>query len=293
MDEKKTDDNAATAAIMPLSPSTNTTAAAAPHGPNVHVSTHPVVAHKLSILRSSATLPHAFRAALREITFHLAYEATSTLTTRDIPITVPYTSVSSSSALDTLNGDDDVRPKGSPSTHGHVDAIGQKIRERVAIIPILRSGLGMVEPMLELVNNATVHHIGMYKIRSSQMPVQYYNRLPKVCNVDVAYILDPLIATSNTITSVVGILEKWGVPKIHVISVIASKIGLSELVKKYPTVHVTLGHIDNELSDSGDVLPGLGDAGDRLFGTAENPELDDLVHVSKRKRTMSSEFTGK
>ena len=148
----------------------------------------------------------------------------------------------------------------------------------------------MVEPMLELVNNATVHHIGMYKIRSSQMPVQYYNRLPRVCNVDVAYILDPLIATSNTITSVVGILEKWGVREIHVISVIASKTGLSELVKKHPTVHVTLGHIDDALSESGDVLPGLGDAGDRLFGTAENPELDDLVHVSKRKRTMSSDL---
>lgn len=277
MDEKKTDDNAFEASSIPT----------APHGPNVHVSTHPVVAHKLSILRSSATLPHAFRAALREITFHLAHEATSTLTTRDIPITVPYTS--SSSALD-ANGDDDVRPKGGPSTAGHVDAVGRKIRERVAVIPILRSGLGMVEPMLELVNNATVHHIGMYKIRSSQMPVQYYNRLPRVCNVDVAYVLDPLIATSNTITSVVGILEKWGVREIHVISVIASKTGLSELVKKHPTVHVTLGHIDDALSESGDVLPGLGDAGDRLFGTAENPELDDLVHVSKRKRTMSSDL---
>ena len=129
-----------------------------------NVTSSHILINKLSILRSSATLPHAFRAALREITFHLAYEATSTLTTRDIPITVPYTSVSSSSALDTLNGDDDVRPKGSPSTHGHVDAIGQKIRERVAIIPILRSGLGMVEPMLELVNNATVHHIEMPNI---------------------------------------------------------------------------------------------------------------------------------
>ena len=236
MDEKKTDDDAFEASSIP-------TAAA-----HVHVSTHPVVAHKLSILRSSATLPHAFRAALREITFHLAHEATSTLTTRDVPITVPYNS-SSSSALD-ANGDDDVRPKGGPSTTaGHVDAVGHKIRERVAIVPILRSGLGMVEPMLELVNNATVHHIGMYKIRSSQMPVQYYNRLPRVCNVDVAYVLDPLIATSNTITSVVGILEKWGVREIHVISVVASKTGLSELVKKHPGVHVTLGHIDNELSD--------------------------------------------
>ena len=152
--------------------------------PNVHVSKHPVLAHKLSILRSSSTSPSSFRAVLREITFHLGYEATSTLTTRDIAITVP-----------------------STNHADHVSAIGQKIKEKVALIPILRSGLGMVDSMLELVSDATVHHIGMYRSKSL-LPVQYYNRLPKVCDVDVAYVLDPLIATSNTIISVVGILKK-------------------------------------------------------------------------------------
>ena len=158
----------------------------APLGPNVRVSRHPVLAHKLSVLRSSSTPPHSFRAALREITFHLGYEATSSLSTRDVPITVP----SSSNSTD------------------HVDAIGHKLSERVALIPILRSGLGMVDPMLELINSATVHHIGMYKNKANMMPVQYYNRLPKVCDVDVAYVLDPLIATSNTVNSVVGMLKK-------------------------------------------------------------------------------------
>ena len=191
MEEKKTEDeavsspaaDAATAALKP-SPAAVEPSFEAPYGPNVHVSKHPVLAHKLSILRSSSTPPSSFRATLREITFHLGYEATSTLTTRDVPITVPSTNHSD-----------------------HVDATGQKLKEKAALIPILRSGLGMVDPMLELVGGATVHHIGMYRTKTL-MPVQYYNRLPKICDVDVAYVLDPLIATSNTIISVVGILKK-------------------------------------------------------------------------------------
>eukprot|EP00581_Thalassiosira_minuscula_P018809 CAMPEP_0183716558 /NCGR_PEP_ID=MMETSP0737-20130205/10428_1 /TAXON_ID=385413 /ORGANISM="Thalassiosira miniscula, Strain CCMP1093" /LENGTH=270 /DNA_ID=CAMNT_0025945847 /DNA_START=215 /DNA_END=1027 /DNA_ORIENTATION=- len=267
MEEKKTDDDApttvdASAALEPA-PAKVEANFEAPYGPNVHVSKHPVLAHKLSILRSSSTPPSSFRASLREITFHLGYEATATLTTRDIPITVPAT-----------NHTD------------HIEATGQKVKEKVALIPILRSGLGMVDSMLELVADATVHHIGMYRTKAL-MPVQYYNRLPKVCNVDVAYVLDPVIATSATIISVVGILKKWGVSEIHVLSVIASKKGVSELLRHHPDVHVTIGHIDDELNAEGDVLPGLGDAGDRLFGT---PLIDDdeaLVHPSKRKRTMS------
>ncbi|KAL3772628.1 hypothetical protein ACHAWU_006054 [Discostella pseudostelligera] len=221
---------------------------------------------------------------MREITFHLAYEATATLTTRDIPITVP-------SAKVQLNG--------SGGGDHHLDAIGQKIKEKVALIPILRSGLGMVDPMLELIDNATVHHIGMYRNSKSLMPVQYYNRLPKICDVDVAYILDPLIATSATVISVVGMMKKWGVSTIHVLSVIASRKGLSELLKYHPDVHVTIGHVDEALNEEGDLVPGLGDAGDRLFGTThpsilegggeDGEELEDqeLVHFSKRKRTMS------
>jgi uracil phosphoribosyltransferase len=217
----------------------------------------------LSILRSSSTSPSAFRAVLREITFHLGYEATSTLSTKEIPITVPAT-----------------------NHKDHVEAVGQKIKEKAALIPILRSGLGMVDPMLELVGNATVHHIGMYRTKSL-MPVQYYNRLPKVCDVDVAYVLDPLIATAASIISVVGILKKWGVSEIHVLAVISSKKGLSELLKYHPDVHVTIGHIDEKLDKDGDLVPGLGDAGDRLFGTPLFDDEEELVHPSKRKRTMS------
>ena len=150
-------------------------------GPNVHISKHPVLSHKISVLRSSSTSPGEFRRALREITFHLGYEATSTLTTKPVALNVPL-------------------------GHDHIDSTGNKIAERIAIVPILRSGLGMTESMLELLPNAGVHHIGMY--RQNLMPVQYYNRLPKKCESDVAYVLDPVMATGNTIMSVEKMLKK-------------------------------------------------------------------------------------
>lgn len=247
------------------SPSQVESSFTAPYGPNVHVSRHPLLQHKLSILRSSSTSPCSFRSILREITFHLGYEATSTLSTRPIPITVP-----------TTNHKD------------HVEATGAAIAEKCALIPILRSGLGMVEPMLELLPSSSVHHIGMYRTKAL-MPVQYYNRLPKVCTVDAAFVLDPLIATSNTVISVVSMLKKWGVRSIRIVAVIASRRGLLELLKHHPDVVVSLGCVDEQLSSEGDVMPGLGDAGDRLFGTPMIDDEEELVHPSfrKRKRTLS------
>lgn len=236
-----------------------------PYGSNVNVSKHPVLAHKVSVLRSSSTASSGFRSTLREITFHLGYEATSSLTTSPIDISVPTT-----------------------DHKKHVDSKGHKVAETVALIPIMRSGLGMVDSMLELVSGAQVHHIGMYRSSRNLMPVQYYNRLPKECKNDVAYVLDACIATSATVISVVGILKKWGAPKIHVVSVIASKKGLTDLLKAHPDVYVTLGAVDEELDESGNVVPGLGDAGDRLFGTPILEDYDEeLLHPSKRKRTMS------
>ena len=153
-------------------------------GDNVHVSSHPVLSHKISILRDNGTHPANFRALMREITYHLGYEATSTLTTEPTVIHV------------------DVPKEQEP-----VESQGFKIQERTAMIPILRSGLGMVDSMLELLPHAAIHHIGMYKVIGNQ-PVQYFNRLPKKCEVDVAYVLDPVISTSGTIGSVVSILKR-------------------------------------------------------------------------------------
>ena len=147
----------------------------------IHISKHPVLSHKISILRSSSTIPSSFRSVLREITFHLGYEATTSLATKPVALTVPV-------------------------GHDHVDYTGKALAERVALVPILRSGLGMTDSMLELLPNAGVHHIGMYK--KGSMPVQYYNRLPRKCDSDVAYVLDPIIATANTVNSTVNILKK-------------------------------------------------------------------------------------
>lgn len=156
--------------------------------PNVHVSSHPVLSHKITVLRSSSTLPSVFRPLLREVTYHLGYEATASLSVKPISISVPV-------------GDD------------HIDHMGVQIKERVALIPILRSGLGLVDAMLELLPNASIHHIGMYKSHSSSnhVPVQYYNRLPRNCKADIAYVLDPVIGTASTVLSVIGILKKVGI----------------------------------------------------------------------------------
>lgn len=154
-------------------------------GPNVHVSAHPILNHKITILRSSATVPGTFRAVMREITYHLGYEATASLTTKPTAVSVSI-------------------PK---KENEHMDCQGVKLVERVAMIPILRSGLGMADPMLELLPNAAVYHIGMYRV-GLQPPVLYFNRLPRKCQADVAYVLDPVISTSMTIKSVVRILKK-------------------------------------------------------------------------------------
>lgn len=240
-----------------------------PLHPNVSVSNHPILSHKTAILRSVTTDASLFRSTLRSITFHLGYEATSSLLTKPVSLT--------------MEGSD-VLP---------VD--GVRLTEKVCLIPILRSGLGMVEPLLDLLPHADVHHIGMYKSKETTNPVLYYQRLPKKCCSDVAYVLDPLVASAGTLKSVVGILKKWGVPSIHVISVIGSRPGIDTLLAAHPDIHVTLACVDPYLKD-GKIVPGLGDVGDRLFGITtladentateeeENAEADErLVCPSKRK----------
>jgi len=234
---------------------------------NVFVSSHPVLAHKISVLRSSSSSPSTFRHVLREITFHLGYEATKTLLTKSVQLTVPL-------------------------GHEHMECSGSALAEKIALIPILRSGLGMCDAMLELLPNSGVHHIGMYRGKDF-LPIQYYNRLPKTCIYDVAYILDPVISTSNTVSSVVGILTKWGVKKIHVISVLASRSGLDSLISKYPNIQITLGAVDDELTKDGLIYPGVGDTGDRLFGTFFDEEIDEeaLLHPSKRRKTSEADLS--
>ncbi|GMI14287.1 hypothetical protein TrVE_jg8895 [Triparma verrucosa] len=228
--------------------------------PNLTISGHPILAHKLSILRSSQTPPSQFRSLLREITYNLGYESTRDLKTKQIPVSTPME-----------------------------ETEGVKLLDTVALIPIMRAGLSMVDPMLDLIPEADVHHIGMYRSKGSLLPVQYYNKLPRDKSADVAYVLDPMIATSGTICAVLNILKKWGATKIHVISVLASQKGLETLFAEHPDVYVTVIAVDPVLKD-GMIVPGLGDAGDRLYKTSTEGQDDDekLCSPSKRKRTMST-----
>jgi len=174
---------------------TNTATASEEYGPNVHVSSHPVLSHKITILRSTETDPSAFRAAMREVTYHLGYEATKNLTTRSIPISVSIPKAK--------------LHENAPTT---MECTGSQLVERVALVPILRSGLGMADSMLQLLPHAASYHIGMYKV-TGQNPVMYFNRLPRKCQSQVAYVLDPVIATASTVISVVGLLKKVSIGK--------------------------------------------------------------------------------
>lgn len=265
---------------------------------NINITSHPVLFHKITILRSSKTSPGTFRTVLREVTYHLGYEATKTLRVQsDLPVTVPLGKESQSHHEDLRDAD-----------------CGYRLVDRVAIIPILRSGLGMTDSMLELLPNSSVHHIGMYRTPGEQgggTPVQYFNRLPRgKCTADVAYVLDPNIGSGGTVHAVVSILKKWGVPKIHVVTVVASKAGLELLTTNHPEVDFTVGVVDPNLTDCGIVLPGMGDVGDRLFGTSNHDfgvedgfedhdsaavsaggggscSADDEAPTTKRKRSAS------
>lgn len=148
----------------------------------------------------------------------------------------------------------------------------------------------MAEGMLDLIPNAAVHHIGMYRSKLSNLPVQYYNRLPRNEPCDVAFVVDPCIATSNTLHAVVSILKRWGAKRIVVISAIAARPGVTRLMNDHPDVEVYVGAVDEALNESGMIVPGIGDAGDRQFGTHHEepsvlaPVVDDEEFQAKRAK---------
>ncbi|TFH34965.1 MAG: uracil phosphoribosyltransferase [Anaerolineales bacterium] len=205
---------------------------------NVYPSDHPLVKHKLAKLRETTTEPKKFRELLREIAALLTYEATRDLLTEPIEITTP---------LET--------------------APGEMLREKIGLVPILRAGLGMVEGVWGLMPTAEVWHIGLYRDEDTLQPVQYYNKLPVEPTVSVCLILDPMLATGGSAVATVDLLKQWGVRKIKFVGLIASPQGIEALHKKHPDVPIHLAAIDRDLNQRGFILPGLGDAGDRQFGT--------------------------
>src|SRR6476619_193350 len=203
------------------------------------VSEHPLVKHKIALLRDVETQPKKFREVVRELSMLLGYEAT-----RDLE----------------LVAEEIPTPMGT--------ATGQLLRPKIGLVPILRAGLGMVEGVLEMIPTAEVWHIGLYRDERTLHPVEYYNRLPTPNRVQLSLVLDPMLATGGTAVASVDILKRWGCERIKYIGLLAAPEGVAQLNRAHPDVPIHVGGVDERLNDVGDVVPGLGDAGDRQVGTA-------------------------
>ena len=204
----------------------------------VHVSQHPLVLHKLTVLRSVDTDHRSFRDLVRELALLLCYEATQDLSLSPQTVTTPMGT-----------------------------AQGHKTEDIIGLVPILRAGLGLVEGVMELLPSVQVWHIGLYRDEKTLRPVQYYNRLPTEPTVSICLVLDPMLATGGSAVATVDILKKWGVKRIKYLGLIAAPEGVERLTTAHPDVPIHVAAIDDHLNDVGFIVPGLGDAGDRQFGT--------------------------
>lgn len=204
----------------------------------VHVSQHPLVLHKLTVLRDKETDHRAFRELVRELALLLCYEATQDLELSDKSV---------------------ITPMG--------EAKGYKAEEAIGLVPVLRAGLGLVDGVMELLPNVQVWHIGLYRDEKTLRPVEYYNRLPTEPTVQLCLVLDPMLATGGSATATVDILKRWGVKRIKYLGLIAAPEGIKRLTSAHPDVPIHVAAIDERLNDIGFIVPGLGDAGDRQFGT--------------------------
>ena len=205
---------------------------------NVYESQHPLVKHKLSRLRDIKTEPKKFRELVREIAALLAYEVTADLATMPRELETPLAKMT-----------------------------GQELKEKIGLVPILRAGLGLVEGFWELMPSAEVWHIGLYRDEHTLRPVEYYNKLPLEPRVSVCLILDPMLATGGSATATADVLKKWGVRKIKFVGLIAAPEGIKAMQDQHPDIPIHIAAIDERLNDRAYIVPGLGDAGDRQFGT--------------------------
>jgi uracil phosphoribosyltransferase len=203
-----------------------------------HVSRHPAVLHKLALLRSESTEPKKFRELVREISWLVGYEALADARLRPLTVRTPLE-----------------------------ETEGAELADRIGLIPILRAGLGMVDAMLELMPTAQVWHLGLFRDERTLQPVSYYNRLPDSATVDLCLILDPMLATGGSATAAIGVLKDWGATRIKLINLIAAPEGVEAVSHAHPDVPIHCAAVDRQLNERGYILPGLGDAGDRQFGT--------------------------
>ena len=206
--------------------------------PRVHISQHPVMAHKLTALRDRHTAPPEFYRLVKEIGELLAYEATASLALETSETETPLTTMQ-----------------------------GYKLAGGIGITPILRAGLGLAEGFREVISDAQVWHLGLRRDERTLQALEYYNRLPHKVNLQVCYAVDPMLATGGSAIDAINILKRRGIPRLSYVGIIAAPFGLQNLVQAHPDIDVYIAALDESLNDLGYIVPGLGDAGDRQFGT--------------------------
>lgn len=206
---------------------------------NVNVMTHPLIQHKVTLIRSVDTGTKDFRELLEEIALLMGYEITRDLPLEDVKVQTPL-----------------------------VEAIGKQIAgKKVGIVPILRAGLGMVNGLLELMPMAKVGHVGMYRDPETLQPVEYYCKLPSDLADRRIIVTDPMLATGGSAAAAISLLKEKGAKEIQLMCLVAAPEGVEVVNKAHPDVRIYVAALDEKLNDHGYILPGLGDAGDRIFGT--------------------------
>lgn len=200
---------------------------------------HPLIQHKIGRIREKETGSKDFREIISEIAMLICYEATRDLKLTDVEIETPVCKAT----VKELKG------------------------KKLAVIPILRAGLGMVDGMLTLIPAAKVGHIGLYRDHETLEPVEYYCKLPEDCREREVFVVDPMLATGGSSSAAIRLLKYRGVKKIHFLCIIAAPEGVERMQREHPDVDLYIGAMDSHLNEHGYIVPGLGDAGDRIFGT--------------------------
>lgn len=206
---------------------------------NVYVMDHPLIQHKISYIRREELGSKDFREMISEIAMLMCYEATRDLKMKDVIIKTPIAEMTAK------------------------ELAGKKL----AVVPILRAGLGMVEGMLAMIPAAKVGHIGLYRDPDTLEPVEYYCKLPADCDERDVFVVDPMLATGGSSVAAIKLLKDKGVKNIRFMCIIAAPEGVERMKKEHPDVDIYIGALDDHLNEHGYIVPGLGDAGDRIFGT--------------------------
>ena len=205
----------------------------------VVVMDHPLIAHKIGIIRKKETGTRGFREMISEIGTLITYEATKDLKLQDVEIETPICKTT----------------------------VKELAGKKLAVIPILRAGLGMVEGVLTMIPSAKVGHIGLYRNEETLEPVEYYCKIPKDCDERDVFVVDPMLATGGSAIAAIQMLKDHGVKNMRFLCIIAAPEGVKKLQEAHPDVDIYIGALDEHLNENGYIVPGLGDAGDRIFGT--------------------------